>query len=147
MQKFRFRLEALLKYRRQLTDQAQAELGKAIVHWQRELDRLENLQSILSQNEAYVRGLQQNSVTIDELIQCHTYGKRLEQLILAQEEQVRLAAINMESCREKLAESMKQQKLVEKIKEKRLLKYQEELLAQEQKDLDEIGLQLFVREK
>lgn len=147
MQKFHFRLEALLKYRRQLTDQAQAELAQAVVSWQTELEKQQALLADQRRLDILMRDLQQKNVAIDELIYCHNYSLRLEKLISDQVENVMTAEQHKEFCREKLAETLKRQKLVEKIKEKRLAQYQEDLLRHEQQDLDEIGLQLFVREK
>jgi flagellar FliJ protein len=44
-----------------------------------------------------------------------------------------------------LEEAARKRKLVEKLKEKRLAQYQAEALLVEQKLLDELGLQAFVR--
>lgn len=145
MQRFRFRLEALLNYRKLLTDQTQAELGRAVSTWQYEVGRLESLNLENDQLHSRLRLLQQKSVAVDELMFCYSYSERLRQSISDQEDAVMRAENYRDECRDRLAEALKGQKLVEKIKEKKLTQYQEELLSQEQKELDEIGLQLYVR--
>ena len=145
MQRFQFRLEALMKYRKLLTEQFQAELGRATAKWQIELalltTHIENNQNL----ENNLRDLQQKPVSVASLITCHMYGKRLKEMIKQQQESVHNAERHCDICREHLSEALKRQKLVEKIKEKRWLQYSEEQLQQEQKQLDEIGLQLYVR--
>jgi flagellar FliJ protein len=145
MQRFRFRLEALLNYRKLQTDQAQAELGRATVEWQNQLALLAALFDKNEKIEDFLRNIQQTSIIVDDLISCHEYRQLLKNKIDQQKETVRIAEQYCEECRQCLVESLKRQKLVEKIREKRWTQFTEELLRQEQKELDEIGLQLHVR--
>lgn len=145
MQRFQFRLEALLKYRKLQTDQAQAELGQATVEWQNQLTALNTLFNKNEQLADHLRDIQQSSILVDDLISCHEYGQLLKSKIDQQIETVRIAEQFCDNCRQRLSESLKRQKLVDKIKEKRWTQFNEELLRQEQKELDEIGLQLHVR--
>lgn len=145
MQRFQFRLKALMKYRKLLTEQFQAELGRATAAWQSELTLLTTHIDNKQQLENSLRDLQQKPIPVDSLITCHIYGKRLKELIIHQQESVNNAERRCNTCREQLSEALKRQKLVEKLKEKRWLQYTEEQLQYEQKQLDEIGLQLYVR--
>lgn len=145
MLRFRFRLEALLKYRKLQTNQAQAKLGQAITEWQNQLAMLNTLYGQAEQLTDHLREIQQTAITVDELIACHEYGQFLKSSIKQQKEAVLKAEQYCEICREQLSEALKRQKLVEKIKEKRWNQFSEEMLRQEQKELDEIGLQLHVR--
>lgn len=145
MLRFRFRLEALLKYRKLQTNQAQAKLGQAITEWQNQLAVLNTLYEQAEQLADHLREIQQTAITVDELIACHEYGQFLKSSIKQQKEAVHKAEQYCEICREQLSEALKRQKLVEKIKEKRWNQFSEEMLRQEQKELDEIGLQLHVR--
>lgn len=145
MQRFQFRLEALLKYRKLQTDQAQAKLGQAIVEWQNQLAALNTLFDKNKQLSDHLRDIQQTPIFVDDLIACHEYGQLLRTKIDQQTETVRMAEQYCDECRQRLSESLKRQKLVEKIREKRWTQFNEELLRHEQKELDEIGLQLHVR--
>ncbi|MDU4959908.1 MAG: flagellar export protein FliJ [Sporomusaceae bacterium] len=145
MQRFRFRLEALLHFRKLQTEQAQARLGEATVEWQKQSQTLQSLQSEEREAAVYFRQLQQTPVTADDFVAFHAYKQMLKNKISCQTEAVATAAAQREECRQQLAETLKRQKLVEKLKEKRLQQYNEELLRLEQKELDEIGLQLHAR--
>ena len=145
MRRYQFRLQTLLNYRKMLTNQAQAELGRAVKEWQMQVDILNSLTIDNENVEAQLRKIQQKPVAIDELLDCHTYGALIKHKIQQQRERVQSAERYCSECRAKLAETMKHEKLVQKLKEKRLAQYKEELLCQEQKDLDEIGLQLYTR--
>ena len=145
MQRFQFRLESLLKYRKLQTDQAQAELGQATVEWQNQLSALNTLFEKNDQLSEHLRDIQQTPILVDDLVSCHEYGQILRNKLNQQKETVRIAEQYCDECRQRLSESLKRQKLVEKIKEKRWSQFNEELLRQEQKELDEIGLQLHVR--
>ncbi|MDF2500580.1 MAG: flagellar export protein FliJ [Anaerosporomusa subterranea] len=145
MQRFQFRLEALLKYRKLQTDQAQAELGQATVEWQNQLSALNTLFEKKEQLSEHLRDIQQTPILVDDLVSCHEYGQILRNKINQQKETVHIAEQYCDECRQRLSESLKRQKLVEKIREKRWTQFNEELLRQEQKELDEIGLQLHVR--
>jgi flagellar FliJ protein len=145
MQRFQFRLEALLTYRKLQTDQAQAELGRATVEWQNQLVTLNTLFDESEQLVDRLRQIQQTAFLVDDLICCHEYEQHLRIRILQQQKSVHLAEQYCNESRERLSEALKRQKLVEKIKEKRWTQFSEELLRQEQKELDEIGLQIHVR--
>ena len=52
---------------------------------------------------------------------------------------------NKQKCLRELMQVMNKLKSIEQLREKRLRQYKEELLQDEQKMLDEIGIQLYMR--
>lgn len=145
MQRFQFRLETLLHYRTLQKNIAQSALGQAEIAWRAANEELTALHTKKEQLEDILRDTQTEHIKVESLIFCHTYGLRLKTQITHQQEAVAVADEQRIECRRQLVEAQKKQKLVEKLKANRLSQYNTEILAQEQKELDEIGLQLYAR--
>ncbi len=149
MQAFRFRLEALLKYRTMQKEKAQADLIEAAAALRKEQLLLTSLEQKWDENIRMLREQRQsndrNKVEIFKLYEL--YFDKLKRDINEQKEQVAEAEIVHDDCMSVLAEALKREKVVEKFREKKHQQYLQECLAEEQKALDEIGLQIYVREK
>ncbi|WP_425060858.1 hypothetical protein SCACP_16120 [Sporomusa carbonis] len=148
MKKFRFRLEALLKFRKTQEEQAQIKLAEATSRLQGEQELLGELQNKLVANFALLSRRQQaGSSTIEALKTCSYYIDKIKRDITIQEEQVAKATAYRQECLEELTTAAKQRKLVASLRDKRLDQYYSELLQEEQKILDELGTQVFIRDK
>jgi len=134
MKQFKFQLEALLRMRRLQQEEAQMHFAQATSRHQAEVMLLERLQ-----NE------QAKKQTIDTLKNYYFYIDKLNVTITMQHEQAEAAEQYRCTCLAALAEATTKLKLVEKLREKRLAEYKTELLQQEQKMLDELGMQVFMR--
>lgn len=142
---FHFRLETLLKYRRLLEGQAQIKLAQATAEYMAEHDRLAALRSELQNQEARFREESQKPLTIAAFKIFQQYHDKLDRDISQQLVKVQTADTKRRECIAALEEAVKARKLVEKLREKRLAQYHAENLQEEQKVLDELGLQAFVR--
>ena len=71
--------------------------------------------------------------------------EKLQNDIKNQQEQVRIAVEYKNCCLKKLEEEISKLKTIEQLKEKKIEEYKTDLLQTEQKELDEIGLQIFKR--
>lgn len=148
MQKFQFRLETLLKYRRLQEEQAQVKFAQATQKLLAEQAILNDLQAKLEANHLLMRQKQQeSSLTVEQFLIIQRYEERLKDRIAIQAQEVKKAEVQRDRCLEILTGCMKKRKLVEKLKERRWTQYQAETLQEEQKYLDEIGVQTFVREE
>lgn len=145
MQKFQFRLEALLNYRKMQTNQAQTEHGVAEVKWQQALTVLTALRDEKVKHELFVRESKTKPIAIESLLLFDAYQNKLVNKIADQEKATRIANEYRNTCRQRLSDALKRQKLVERLREKRWAQYTQDGLRQEQLELDEIGLQLYVR--
>ena len=85
------------------------------------------------------------SIGIDELKTYAVYFEKLQNDIKNQQEQVRIAVEYKNCCLKKLEEEISKLKTIEQLKEKKIEEYKTDLLQTEQKELDEIGLQIFKR--
>lgn len=145
MRRFRFKLQSLLDYRRRLKEQwetATAAAVQALIQAERTLQQLNSTwqQSV----EAFYRQ-QQQAVAAEVYDHYHQYLTKLKNEIAAQQVRVEQAHKHLEECRRKLQDATKDYKVVEKIKEHEWERYCQEMLAAEQKMLDEIGQQNYLR--
>ncbi len=147
MKKFKFQLETLLKVTQRKKDEAEmqfAEVTRRLEEHRAQLQvLLQELQS--GQAEYAERTSEGKTITVD-VIMTYTnfFNWKREQI----EQQQQLILKTMQERQQKLKKLMDlitYVKSIEQLKEKRLREYNEELLAEEQKFLDEIGLQLSIR--
>ncbi len=145
MKQFKFQLDALLRMRRLQQEEAQMHLAQAISRYQAEVLVLERLQDEHKAQLHQFRAEQAKKQTVDTLKNYCFYIDKLNVNITVQHEQVEAAEQYRCTCLAALAEATTKLKLVEKLREKRLAEYKAELLQQEQKMLDELGMQVFMR--
>ena len=149
MKKFRFKLETLLKVTRRKKDEAEmqfAEVSRRLDEHRAHLQTLlQELQS--GQAEFAEKTSEGKTITVDVImIYTNFFNWKREQI----EQQQQLILKTMQERQQKLKKLMDlitYLKSIEQLKEKRLREYTEEMLAEEQKFLDVIGLQLSIRNK
>ena len=147
MKQFKFQLETLLRMRRLQQEEAQMRLVQATSRYQTELTALEGLENEQKMQLAQFRAEQSKRQTIDTLKNYYFYFDKLNVSITVQQEQVEAADQQRCQCLTELAAATTRLKLVEKLKEKRLAEYKAEMLQQDQKLLDELGMQVFMRNR
>ena len=147
MKKFKFQLETLLKVTRRKKDDAEMQFAEV----SRRLDEhRKHLQTLLQelqegQNEYAAMTGEGKTVNVGVIM---TYNNFFNWKRAQIEKQQQLILKTMQERQQKLKvlmEIMTYLKSIEQLKEKRLREYNEELLFEEQKMLDEIGLQLHMR--
>ena len=147
MKKFKFQLETLLKVTRRKKDDAElkfAEVSRRLEECKKQLEHYlqEMKQGQIEYSELTGEG---KKVTIGVIMTYNAFFNWKRQQI---EDQQRLILKTTKERQEKLKalmDLMTYLKSIEQLKEKRKREYTEELLFEEQKMLDEIGLQLYVR--
>ena len=147
MQAFKFRLETLLKFRKMQKEEAQITFWQATNQLRIETEELARLQGKLAENISLLRAFQQQLLSIETFKSFEYYFEKMKKEIHKQKETVKNADDYKEKCLGILEDAVKNHKVVEKFREKKLQDYQIELIKEEHKMLDEIGLQLYVREK
>lgn len=148
MKRFQFRLETLLKFRGMQKDNAQQQLAQATQNLQRAQTVLQQLYEQLATEQAeFQRQQLTERVTVDWLMMFTYYFEKMDIDIANQQEQVRMAEAAYKESLKQLEEAVKKYKAVKNLREKRLQQYNIEVLAEEQKQLDEMGAQIFLRVK
>ena len=143
MKRFKFQLETLLKVTRRKKDEAEQKFALE--------ENRERLQMLLremkrGQDEyaALIHG-EGKTVTIGVIMTYNTFfGWKRQQI--EKQQRVILECMNEKQKRLRvLMQMMTKLKSIEQLKEKRLKEYNEEALREEQKMLDELGLQMTMR--
>ena len=139
MKKFRFQLETLLKVTRMKKEKAEVAFAEAV----RKLEEARAYQRRLHE-ELSKTGTR---IKIGRLMSFNRFFAWKRQQIEEQQQVVLRANAERQKRLKVLMEQMSALKSIEKLREKRLAEYKAEALQEEQKMLDEIGLQLTMRNR
>ncbi len=148
MKRFKFQLETLLKVTRRKKDEAEQKFAAASRALEENRERLNMLLREMKRGQdeyaALISG-EGKTVTIGVIMTYNTFfGWKRQQI----EKQQRVILECMNEKQKKLRalmQVMTKLKSIEQLKEKRLKEYNEEALREEQKMLDELGLQMTMR--
>lgn len=148
MKRFKFQLETLLKVTKRKKDDAEQKFAAAARKLEDDRQFLQMLLREMKQGQdeyaALVTG-EGKTVKIGVIMTYNTFFNWKRQQIEKQQ-RVIIDSMNEKQKRLKiLMKLMTQLKSIEQLKEKRLREYNEEVLREEQKMLDELGLQMTMR--
>ena len=138
---FTFRLEPLIKIRKNVLQECQAELAKAYSARTILEDRLLEVENQLAEGTATARSLMQPGQTVNVE---HLLGIRRQEMFLLANKDVLTQDMQkideeIERCRAAVVAANKEVKILEKLKEKRYEQYLEEEKREEIKAMDEIA--------
>ena len=149
MKKFKFQLETLLKVTRMKKEDAEVAFAESARRLEEGRAALTNLMREMQQGQQDYEALSKEGtkVTIGRLMTFNSFfAWKREQIEMQQGIILQLRAEKQKKL-QALMEVMSYLKSIEQLKEKRLQEYKEEAMQEEQKMLDEIGLQLTMRRK
>ena len=144
MKKFRFKLETLLSVTRRKKEDAERLFAEATRRLEEERARLtELLQEMQRVQAEYAEQTKEGKrISVGRLMTYTSYVNWKRQQIEAQQQTIMQAQAERQKRLKELLELMSKLKSIEQLKEKRLQQYKDEVLFEENKQLDEIGLQL-----
>ena len=149
MKKFKFQLETLLKVTRMKKEDAGVAFAEASRKLEEAREGMNTLLAEMQQGQHDYEALSKEGtrVTIGKLMAFNSFfAWKREQIEMQQNILLQLRGEKQKKLKA-LMDVMSYLKSIEQLKEKRLQEYQAEALAEEQKMLDEIGLQLTMRKK
>ena len=147
MKKFKFQLETLLRVTRRKKDDAEREFAAASRRLEEAREGLSTLLEEMQKGQRDYDALSQEGVrvTVGRLMTFNSFfAWKREQIEIQQGIILQTKEEKQKRLKEPM-EVMSYLKSIEQLKDKRFRQYQDELLHEEQKMLDEIGLQLYVR--
>lgn len=147
MKPFRFRLETLLEFRESQKEQAQIAFLQATNRLRVEKEVLAQLENQFADHIALFHNRQQQALSIEIFKSFQHYFDKISEDIIVQKRCVTAADEYRQECLQRFMEAEKSHKAVEKFREKKFHHYQTEMMNEEQKLLDEIGLQIYTRDK
>ena len=145
--KFRFPLQSVLDHRQRIENQRRRELAEVEARRQACYDSLRSMQqSILGARHGLGSGLR-GRVDMAQVSGFARYS--MEARAEAQQIVQRLAVIerDVERAREQLADAARQRKALELLRDKQLAEWHQRQDRREAAELDEIGMQLYVRQQ
>ncbi len=146
MKKFRFQLETLLKVTRMQKDRAEVAFAEVSRRLEEERQQLRQyLEEMQQGHKDYEDIIAAHRMTVGTLMTYNSFFDWKRRQIEAQQEQIIQTKAEQQKKLKELMEIMNELKSIEQLKEKRRQEYIDEMLAEEQKMLDEIGLNLYMR--
>ena len=144
MKKFKFQLETLLKVTKRKKDDAEMKFAEASRYLEACRAKLQELLRELQEEFAELTG-EGKTITIGRIMIYNSFFNWKRQQIEDQQQVILKATQDKQQKLKILMQIMTYLKSIEQLKEKRLNEYNAEVLFEEQKTLDEIGLQLHMR--
>ena len=147
MKKFKFQLETLLKVTRRKKDDAELKFAEASRHLEACRAKLQELIRELQegQEEFAEMTAEGKTVKVGVIMTYNSFFNWKRNQIERQQDVILKATQDKQQKLKILMQIMTYLKSIEQLKEKRRNEYNAEVLAEEQKMLDEIGLQLSMR--
>ena len=147
MKKFRFKLETLLGVTRRKKEDAERLFAEATRKLEEERARLVDLLQEMQRVQAeYTEQTKEGKrISVGRLMTYTSYVNWKREQIEQQQQIIMQAQAERQKRLKELLQLMSKLKSIEQLKEKRLQQYKDELLFEENKMLDEIGLQLYMR--
>lgn len=137
---FRFSLEPALNYRKTIEENLEKELGglkKVLLIEKNEMQNLKNNKDILY-NQLHLK--QKENITPSELIIYSNFIGNISVRIRAQKDNITGITEKMSIKRDELIKAIKKRKTLDKLKEKALGIYRQEVLLEEQNVQNEIAI-------
>ena len=147
MKKFKFQLETLLKVTKRKKDDAEMKFAEASRKLEECRAKLQILLRELAEGQAEFaeKTGAGKTITVDVIMMYNSFFNWKRTQIEQQQDLILRATQDKQKKLKILMQLMTYLKSIEQLKEKRLNEYNAELLFEEQKMLDEIGLQLSMR--
>ena len=147
MKKFKFQLETLLKVTKRKKDDAEMKFAEASRKLEECRAKLQILLRELAegQTEFAEKTGEGKTITVNVIMMYNSFFNWKRQQIEQQQQLILHATQDKQQKLKILMQLMTYLKSIEQLKEKRRNEYNAEVLAEEQKMLDEIGLQLSMR--
>ena len=147
MKKFKFQLETLLKVTRRKKDDAELKFAEVSRRLEEEKNKLQIFLREMKRGQIEYTELTSEGkrVTIGVIMTYNAFFNWKRQQIESQQQVILKTTEERQQKLKTLMDLMTYLKSIEQLKEKRFREYNEELLFEEQKMLDEIGLQLHAR--
>ncbi len=145
MQRFHFKLQKLLDYRKIREEQAQAEFAKATRVFLLEKEKMRQMETTLVETFDLLKAEQGKASSLLMLKMFQDYIDRTREGIRLQAVKVTAAADRRQSCLRLFEEASRKRKAVDNLRAKKLEQYQAEVLHEEQAFLDDLAGQRYIR--
>ena len=147
MKKFKFQLETLLKVTRRKKEDAEVKFAEVSRRLEEQRARLTQLLEEMQRGQREYEELsgEGKTLTVGRIMTYNSFFNWKRMQIEDQQKLILKTREEKQRALKELMDVMSYLKSIEQLKEKRLQEYKDLMLFEEQKMLDEIGLQLYMR--
>ena len=147
MKKFKFQLETLLRVTRSKKEDAEVAFANASRALEDKRAHMQLLLEEMQRGQREFENITQEGkrVTVGKLMDFHSFFQWKREQIEMQQQLILQAKAERQKRLKELMEVMSYLKSIEQLREKRLQEFKDAALHEEQKMLDEIGLQIYMR--
>lgn len=135
---FRYKLQSVLDIKQKLEEQEKIAFGLAAARLSEEQEALQNLMIRKAGYDRQARMLVEGAINVLEINACRGAIEVMKTKIRAQMLEVHKAQRQLETVRQRLNAVMVERKTYEKLREKKLDEFKQELLQEEKKEVDEL---------
>jgi flagellar FliJ protein len=147
MAAFHFKLSGVLEHRKNIEEEKQRALAAVLAQMQALKTELSDLDSVA---RSAISDLRDNRLTgqldLSFLAAHRRFTGSVQRKALAIAQKMALVQRQIDEARAALAEAAKQRKIIEKLRERQLQRWQDQQKRQEAEELDDIGMQLAFRQ-
>jgi len=137
---FKFRLASVLRLRKHHEKLCLEKVGKCIIQLQEAVQRKEELIAQIAKLESDFSAVLEGVISSEKVKLYKNYIVHQQNLLALQEELILEKRKNLAETREKLVQAMKEKKIIDKLKEKQFVRYQQEQDKKEQNFQDELAV-------
>ncbi|MFD2371297.1 flagellar export protein FliJ [Brevibacillus sp. GCM10020057] len=145
MKVFQFHLQKVLDLKEKEKEQAEWAFGKSVQRKNEEEWKLYRLHERHDEMSLLIQEAQTQTCSAAQLIQITQYKQSVERSIQNQKRTLQGCERDVERCQSHLTERMKESQLWQRLRDKFHTQYMDAERMREQKELDEIGTQLYLR--
>ncbi len=138
MARFRYRMQSILNIKEKMEEQAKMDFAAARMHLDEEEEKLQVLYNRKESYENKGRELQKDSLKVLEILENRDAIAIMDEFIMVQKQQIKLAEDRLEAARRKLQLARQESKTQERLKEKAFEVFIHEENAREAKEIDEL---------
>ncbi len=148
MKKFTFRLETLLRLRRQAEDECREALAAAVEAVRQAHETVRQLEAEREALErAWAEAERTSGTSVETLRDFEAYRAVLQRRLNAAHAKLAQTCEHEALCRTRLQDASKKRRILEKLRERHARRHADALFMEEQGQLDEHGTTRFVRRK
>ena len=141
MNRFRFRLQGVLRYREAQEESKKREFGATIGHLKHEEAHYSKIVNDIDKHDDLREKSGKGKILAINLIRNFYYSRSLERKKSDQSKAVETAQEAVDEKRVELVETTKKKKTLERLRERRLEEHNKEVIKEEQALIDEIATQ------
>ncbi len=143
MNRFRFRLESLLRFRAAKEEEKKREFGVVLGHLKHEEAQYNAIVNNIDQHNRFMEESGQGKISVRTLTRNFFYARSLEKSKSEQKKAVKKAEELAGEKRSELTEATKKKRILERLKENKLEEYNQAVIKEEQALIDEFATQRY----